>query len=262
MSRFLLALLLFSPVFPAVAQTLPKPMNSPPISVSRADSRVFSPAPAAYFTGEVRLSPLPAPAERSRLGGASVEFAAGTRTAWHTHPMGQTLVVTQGRGLVQSWGGPILEMRVGDVVQIAPGVKHWHGAAPGKTVDWLEKVSDEQYNPQRAEAKPSSAPQPSRAQALMGDIAPKLAQLTDDVLFGDVWERPGLSKRDRSLATVSALVALNRPDQLRSHLGRARENGVSEAELIEVITQMAFYAGWPSAISAIGVAREVFAAKP
>ena len=95
----------------------------------------------------------------------------------------------------------------------------------------------------------------------MGDIAPKLAELTDDVLFGDIWERPGLSKRDRSLVTVSALIALNRPDQLRSHLARARQNGVTEVELVEAITQLAFYAGWPNAISAVAVAREVFKQK-
>jgi len=103
--------------------------------------------------------------------------------------------------------------------------------------------------------------QQSRAQLLMGDIAPKLAELTDNVLFGDIWERPGLSKRDRSLVTVSALIALNRPDQLRSHLARARQNGVTEAELVEAITQLAFYAGWPNAISAVAVAREVFKQK-
>ncbi|KQW71133.1 hypothetical protein ASE17_17385 [Phenylobacterium sp. Root77] len=100
--------------------------------------------------------------------------------------------------------------------------------------------------------------QPTRAQQLMGDIAPKLAELTDEVLLGDVWERPQLSKRDRSLVTVSALVALNRPDQLRSHIGLARQNGVTEEEIVEAITQLAFYAGWPNAITAVGVAREVF----
>jgi len=96
---------------------------------------------------------------------------------------------------------------------------------------------------------------------LFGDIAPKFAQLTDDVLFGDVWARPGLSLRDRSVITVSALIALNRPDQLRSHLRRARDNGVKQDEIIEMITHLAFYAGWPCAVIAIGVAREVFQEK-
>jgi 4-carboxymuconolactone decarboxylase len=94
---------------------------------------------------------------------------------------------------------------------------------------------------------------------MFGDISPKFAELTDKVLYGDVWERPGLSKRDRSLVTVSALIAMNRPDQLRSHLRIARENGVTEAELIETITHLAFYSGWPNAVTAIGIAKEVFA---
>ncbi len=98
----------------------------------------------------------------------------------------------------------------------------------------------------------------SPAQAALGDIAPKLAELTDNVLFGDVWDRPGLSKRDRSLITVAALIALNRTDQLRFHLGRALENGVTKEELVEVITHLAFYSGWPTAVSAVTVAKEVF----
>jgi 4-carboxymuconolactone decarboxylase len=113
-------------------------------------------------------------------------------------------------------------------------------------------------------AQTSAAPtgagnaQPTPAQRLVGDIAPKLAELTDNVLFGDVWSRPELSPRDRSLVTVSALIAMNRPDQLRSHLARARDNGVTEQELVEAITHLAFYAGWPNAITAVSVAREVF----
>jgi 4-carboxymuconolactone decarboxylase len=119
----------------------------------------------------------------------------------------------------------------------------------------------------RSHAQTKDTPQvglgnpPSRAHQLMGDIAPKLAELTDNVLLGDVWERPGLSKRDRSLVTVSALIALNRPDQLRSHIALARRNGVTEAELVEAITQLAFYSGWPNAITAVTVAREVFKEK-
>jgi 4-carboxymuconolactone decarboxylase len=95
----------------------------------------------------------------------------------------------------------------------------------------------------------------------MGDIAPKLAELTDTVLFGDVWARPELSPRDRSLVTISALIAMNRPDQLRSHLARARDNGVTQEEVVEVITHLAFYAGWPNAVTAISVAKDVFQKK-
>jgi len=100
--------------------------------------------------------------------------------------------------------------------------------------------------------------EPSAAQKMIGDIAPALADLTDRVLFGEVWERLQLSKRDRSLVTVAALVAMNRPDQLRFHLGYAVQNGVKKEELIEVITHLAFYSGWPNAMSALMVAKEVF----
>jgi 4-carboxymuconolactone decarboxylase len=91
------------------------------------------------------------------------------------------------------------------------------------------------------------------------DIAPALGEYTDKVLFGDVWERPGLSKRDRSLVTVATLVAMYRTNELPFHLGRALENGVTKDELIELITHLAFYAGWPPASTAIGIARKVFA---
>ena len=93
---------------------------------------------------------------------------------------------------------------------------------------------------------------------LIGDTAPKLVELTEEVIFGDIWERPGLSKRDRSLITVSTLVALNRTDQLRFHLERALENGVTKDEIVELITHLAFYAGWPPAMSAIMMAKDVF----
>lgn len=113
----------------------------------------------------------------------------------------------------------------------------------------------------KAGAPGVEAQQPSRAQQLMGDISPKMVQLTDELLFGDIWERPQLSKRDRSLVTVSALITMNRPDQMRSHMTRARQNGVTQEELVETITHLAFYTGWPNAVSAIAVAREVFKAE-
>lgn len=104
----------------------------------------------------------------------------------------------------------------------------------------------------------SEQKQQSRAQQLVGDFAPKLAELTDDVLFGDVWARPELAPRDRSLATISALIANGNTEQLSGHLMRAKENGLTESEIAEVIIHLAFYAGWPRAMSAVRVAREVF----
>jgi 4-carboxymuconolactone decarboxylase len=105
------------------------------------------------------------------------------------------------------------------------------------------------------------AQEPSAARKTLGDFAPKLAELTDSVLFGDVWERTSLSKRDRSMITVAALVALYRPEQLRFHLNKAMDNGLSKDELIEVITHLAFYSGWPTAMSAIMLAKEIMATR-
>jgi len=103
--------------------------------------------------------------------------------------------------------------------------------------------------------------EPSAAEKMIGDFAPKLVELTDRVLFGDIWERQELSKRDRSLVTVAALVAMNRPEQLRFHLVKALDNGLKKEELIEVITHLAFYSGWPSSMSAIMTAKELFSKK-
>ena len=102
-------------------------------------------------------------------------------------------------------------------------------------------------------------PKPSDgARKLIGDFSPKLVELTDQVLFDDVWERKQLSKRDRSLITVAALIALNRPEQLRFHLKKAVENGVKKEELTEAITHLAFYSGWPNAMTAVLLAKELF----
>lgn len=244
----------------------------PGLQVSRAGTRTVRTAPADNFSGQASVEMLHVPSSPARTSVGTVTFSPGVRTAWHTHPLGQTLVVTTGTGQVQRWGGPVVEMRVGDVVHIPPQVKHWHGAAPGSamahlaiteaqdaaTVQWLEPVALAPTVP-----PPVAAPaEPSRAQRLLGDVAPKLAQLTDEVLFADVWARPGLSPRDRSLITVGALIALNRPDQLRSHLGRGLHNGLTKDEISETLTHLAFYAGWPNAIAAAGVAREVFASQP
>lgn len=129
------------------------------MEVRRSGSQPSTRGAAEYFTGNVRIDPLFEAPDPARVFCISVTFEPGARTAWHAHPLGQTLIVTAGCGRVQSWGGPIEEIRPGDVVWIPPGEKHWHGAAPttamthiaiverleGKTADWMEKVSDEQY---------------------------------------------------------------------------------------------------------------------
>lgn len=130
------------------------------MDIKRNGSHPSGKGPADYFTGTVRIdSPFEAP-DPARVGGASVTFEPGARTAWHSHPLGQTLIVTAGLGRVQRWGEPIQEIRPGDVIWFEPGEKHWHGAAPttamthiaiaerldGKTTDWMEKVSDEHYH--------------------------------------------------------------------------------------------------------------------
>ncbi|MFZ6743679.1 carboxymuconolactone decarboxylase family protein [Undibacterium sp. JH2W] len=109
-------------------------------------------------------------------------------------------------------------------------------------------------------ATPKLSHSPSTiARELMGDIAPKFAELTDQVLFDDIWQRPGLPARDRSLITVATLIALNRSEQLPFHMQRALDNGISQAELVEVITHLAFYAGWPTAASAVNALRQLLA---
>ncbi len=131
------------------------------MEIKRIGSVPSGKGPAEYFTNTVRVEMLFDAPDPARVVGASVTFEPGARTAWHTHPLGQTLIVTSGCGRAQRWGGPIEEIRPGDVISFAPGEKHWHGAASstamthiaiqeklnGKTVDWLEHVSDEQYQP-------------------------------------------------------------------------------------------------------------------
>jgi quercetin dioxygenase-like cupin family protein len=129
------------------------------MEIKRSGSQPSSRGPAEYFTGSVRLDSLLSAPDPARVAGAYVTFEPGARTAWHTHPLGQTLIVTYGCGWAQRWGGPREEIRPGDVIWFSPGEKHWHGATTdtammhiaiqerldGRTVDWMEHVSDEQY---------------------------------------------------------------------------------------------------------------------
>jgi 4-carboxymuconolactone decarboxylase len=249
---------------PAGAQTR-SPADAQTMRISRRAERPTQAGPAATFTGAVRVAALRDATPPSRVSAAAVAFEPGARSAWHTHPLGQLLVVTAGTG-----------------------VKHWHGAAPttamahtaiqealdGRNVAWLEQVSDAQYtspntrSTSRMSSDSTSAGGTPAGSASAGstprpgpyaDIAPALDQLTQQVLFGQVWERPGLSKRDRSLITVATLVAQYRTNELPYHLRFALQNGVTKDELTELVTHLAFYAGWPTANTAVGILRQTFA---
>ena len=147
---------------PAIARRLLVPdvtERREAMDIKRNGSRPSGKGPEAYFTGTVRVDPMFHVGDPARVSGGHVTFEPGARSAWHTHPLGQTLIVTSGLGWAQSQGGPIEEIRPGDVIWFPPGEKHWHGAAPttamthiavteflnGRNVDWLEKVNDEQY---------------------------------------------------------------------------------------------------------------------
>ena len=262
------------------------------MELTRAGSRDVLPGPVENFTGDVQVERLFDAVDPSHASGGLVTFAPGARTAWHSHPGGQILIVTSGTGRVQLWGHVIEEIRTGDVVQIPAGAKHWHGAAPhasmthlgiteprdGTAVQWMERVSDEEYNGalSSAEKQPPAQPTPSDRPAqsqtreqgttrpsgeLQQRIAPGLATLTDDVLYGDVWRRPELSPRDRSLVTVSVLIATGKTAQLAGHLGRAFTNGVKPSETSALLAHLAIYCGWPSAVSALEIYDQVYKAR-
>lgn len=262
-------------VFAAMLTTLalftPASLEAQNVTISRGGSRdVRTPSPD-NFTGSVRVEMVFEAVEPSHASGGYVTFEPRARTAWHSHPRGQILIVTAGTGRVQRWGGPVEEIRAGDVVRIPAGQKHWHGASPqsamthlaisehrdGTTVEWMEKVSDHQYapavSPQQGDARPSGPRQQM--------LAPGLAVLTDDVLFGDVWRRQDLSPRDRSLVTISVLIATGKSAQLAGHLGRALDNGLQPTEASGVLAHLAIYSGWPNAVSALDAYEQVYTAR-
>jgi 4-carboxymuconolactone decarboxylase len=267
-------------------------LGAQPLIISRAGSRPVRPAPSHDFTGDAQVEMLFEAVEPSDASGGSVTFEPGARTAWHTHPRGQILIVTAGVGRVQRWGDPVEEIRAGDVVRIAAGQKHWHGASPqasmthiaiserrdGSTVRWMEQVTDEQYgnSPSTSDERLSSSleaqgssPPPAQSAAappgrgrpsgpLQQKLAPGMALLTDDVLYGDVWRRSGLSPRDRSLVTITALIAIGEVAPLAGHLGRALDNGVRPSEASGLLAHLAIYCGWPKAVAALDVFDQVY----
>ena len=157
--KIIAAVLPFALAGAAMAQAASTPAPAAAIEIARAGSQASTRGPAANFTGAVRVDPLFQARAPARASAALVTFEPGARSAWHSHPLGQTLVVTSGVGRVQQWGGRVEEIRPGDVIWTPPGVKHWHGAAPatamshiasqealdGKVVEWMEQVSEAQY---------------------------------------------------------------------------------------------------------------------
>ncbi|MNF37837.1 Carboxymuconolactone decarboxylase family protein [compost metagenome] len=217
--------------------------------ISRAGTQASMAGPADYFTGRVRVDPLFTASDEISASGAYVSFEPGARSAWHTHPAGQRLVVTSGVGLVQEWGKPVQEIRPGDVIVCPPGVKHWHGAAPtsamthlavtgsvdGKSVQWMEKVTDAQYNAQ-------------------GSLAPKLEPTTQPV-------SETLSAKQQAIPLIAAAIATSNMSGLNAVLNQGLDAGLSVSEVKEILVQLYAYSGFPRSLNALGELLKVVQAR-
>lgn len=204
--------------------------------INRAGSQAAMAGPADYFTGRVRVDPLFAASDEINASAAYVSFEAGARSAWHTHPAGQRLVVTSGIGLVQEWGKPVQQIHPGDVIVCPPGVKHWHGAAPasamthlavtgsvdGKNVEWLEQVTDAQYNADRR-----AAPAPAAASET-------------------------LSAKQQAIPLIAAAMAVSDMPRLNAALNQGLDAGLSVSEAKEILVQLYAYSGFPRSLNALG----------
>src|ERR687893_402453 len=205
--------------------------GKPSQTILRAGSQPSSKGPAETFTGSVTVTPLFTADASASYSGAYVTFEAGARSAWHTHPAGQRLVVTAGVGRTAEWGGRVQEIKAGDVVWCPPGVKHWHGAPPttamthialtnsvnNKVVEWMEKVTDAQYN---AGARPMNTTH-------------------------------ALSAKQRSIIPIAAFTATGDQERLRTALTEGLEAGLTVNEIKEILIQMYAYAGFPRSLSGI-----------
>ncbi|WP_433794833.1 (R)-mandelonitrile lyase [Actinoplanes sp. CA-252034] len=201
-------------------------------TITRSQDQTSTAGSPDTFTGEVRVDTLFPASETAPYSGAYVTFQPGARSAWHTHPAGQRLVVTEGVGRTQQWGGPIEEIRAGDVVWCPPGVKHWHGAAPdsvmthmaltsvrdGQNVTWMEHVSDQQYH---------------------GHVA------------GDQEQTGELSEQHATVAMIGAFSASGDLPRLTTALNKGLDAGVTVNQVKEVLVQMYAYAGFPRSLNAI-----------
>ncbi|WP_137806388.1 carboxymuconolactone decarboxylase family protein [Pseudomonas sp. G(2018)] len=208
--------------------------------ISRAGTQASAAGPADYFTGRVRVDPLFPATREVNASGAYVTFEPGARSAWHTHPAGQRLVVVSGTGLTQEWGKPVEEIRPGDVIVCPPGVKHWHGAAPtspmthlavtgvmeGKSVQWLEKVSDDQYNARNAVAPPSMP-----AEHPVSEV---------------------LSTKQQAIPLIAASMATSNMPGLNAALNQGLDAGLTVSEAKEILVQLYAYSGFPRSLNALG----------
>jgi 4-carboxymuconolactone decarboxylase len=202
-------------------------------TIARGQDQTSGAGPAENFTGDVRVETLFGDNEDQPYSGAYVTFEPGARSAWHSHPTGQRLVVTAGVGRTQQWGGPVQEIRAGDVVWCPPGVKHWHGAAPdsgmthmaltgarnGQNATWMEKVSDQQYNA--------------------------------SVQHGD-HQHDGISAQHAAIGSIGAFTAVGDVNRLKTALNKGLDAGVTINQIKEVLVQMYAYAGFPRALNGIG----------
>jgi quercetin dioxygenase-like cupin family protein/alkylhydroperoxidase/carboxymuconolactone decarboxylase family protein YurZ len=223
----------------SVAAPFAGAVEPPTQQITRAGTQSSVAGPAATFVGKVRVDPLFPADEEVQASSAYVSFEPGARSAWHTHPAGQRLVVTSGVGLTQEWGKPVQQIHVGDVVACPAGVKHWHGAAPhsamthlavtgvadGKSVAWLEQVSDDQYR-----------------EASAGIDAPVAGPL---------------SPRQQAIPLIAAAAASSDMPQLTAALRRGLDAGLTLSETKEVLVQLYAYAGFPKSLNALGELMEV-----
>lgn len=217
--------------------------------ISRAGTQASAAGPADYFSGRVRVDPLFPASSQINASGAYVTFEPGARSAWHTHPAGQRLVVVSGMGLTQEWGKPVQEIRPGDVVVCPPGVKHWHGAAPttamthlavtgavdGKSVEWMEKVTDGPYNAQ-------------------GPVKPQTVST----------EQPAsevLSARQQAIPLIAASMATSNMPKLTAALNQGLDAGLTVSEAKEILVQLYAYTGFPRSLNALGELMKVVEAR-
>jgi 4-carboxymuconolactone decarboxylase len=219
-----------------------------------------------YFSGKSWLAPL-ASSKELNLPIFNVTFEPGSINNWHRHTEGQILIAVGGVGYFQERGKPAVRMVPGDVIEIAPDVEHWHGAAPDSWFShiainpkpetnkntWLEPVSKADY----AQATKPGALSPA-LEANLKRVSPALARYNQEILMDELWKRSDLSPRDRSIVTVTVLIARNQTHPLPHYVNLALDSGVKPAEISEIITHLAFYAGWCNATDAAAIVNDIF----